>query len=148
MKFCCKPLAAIAIAFATSFLLALVPAVAQSGKEGSIQKAHANEKRLSKQGASSTSVQPLMQESDLAAKEQQMHVTPKQAAPGTYQIIYNDEQSATPLPIEILVEVEKQRQPDKETFIQIGNTAQVRILPFSVINSKDFTPLEEWIISK
>lgn len=62
---------------------------------------------------------------------------------GTYQVILFDNRMVEPvLNDEILHQIVDLRDSDEITFIQLSDYSEIRILPFSIINSDDFSPLE------
>lgn len=66
------------------------------------------------------------------------------AAPGTYQILAKDAQSHEVFPVDILVEIEKNRHQTETVFLKAGQSSLIRILPFSQITARNFVPLPEY----
>lgn len=65
---------------------------------------------------------------------------------GTYQVILSDERMVEPeLTDAVLHEINNLRDPEEVKFLQLGDYIKIKILPLSVINTKDFTPLEKYI---
>ena len=80
------------------------------------------------------------------AAEKKSDTKLQKAAKGTYQFIVENTKSQVAFSDEILYEVEKNRDDKEIKYLQLGSQAKVKILPRSVINSKDFVPLQEEII--
>ena len=66
------------------------------------------------------------------------------AAPGTYQIQAKDAVSHEVFPIDILIEIEKNRHRDEVVFLKAGKSSLIKILPYSQITAENFVPLPEY----
>jgi len=86
----------------------------------------ANTSNLSK---TTTSVNVLQQEKSLEERLE-----------GTYQIIRDNSKIVEAFTIELLNEIEKRRDDNKEVYYEVSKKTTVKILPRSVINSPDFDP--------
>ena len=75
---------------------------------------------------------------------QQRILQKKYAAYGTYQFICKDKNSMELFTTDILIEIEKNRDEKEIKYIKAGKATTIKILPYAVINSKGFVPLEEY----
>lgn len=66
------------------------------------------------------------------------------AALGTYQILAKDANSHEIFPIDILLEIEKNRDQKKVVFMKAGESSIIKILPYREINGKNFVPVPEY----
>lgn len=64
---------------------------------------------------------------------------------GTYQIIYKATESAPTIANEILLTVNERRKAEEVVYIIVDEQIKIKILPYSIIYAKDFTPVATYI---
>jgi len=64
---------------------------------------------------------------------------------GTYQIIYKATESIPSIDNEILLTVNEKRKAEEVEYIIVNEQTKIKILPYSIIYAKDFTPVATYI---
>ncbi|HEY9082180.1 MAG TPA: hypothetical protein VIN73_02515 [Vicingaceae bacterium] len=64
---------------------------------------------------------------------------------GTYQIIYKATESTPTITNEILFTVNEKRKAEEVEYIIVDENTKIKILPYSIIYAKDFTPVATYI---
>ena len=64
---------------------------------------------------------------------------------GTYQIIYRATESTPTITKEILFTVNEKRKAEEVEYIIVDENTKIKILPYSIIYAKDFTPVATYI---
>lgn len=64
---------------------------------------------------------------------------------GTYQIIYKATESIPTIADEILFTVNEKRKAEEVEYIIVDEQTKIKILPYSIIYAKDFTPVATYI---
>lgn len=64
---------------------------------------------------------------------------------GTYQIIYKATESIPSIANEILFTVNEKRKAEEVEYIIVDENTKIKILPYSIIYAKDFTPVATYI---
>lgn len=88
-------------------------------------------------------------------RSQTVNTNPFEAAPltladelpgiGTYQFVLKIETDKPEITDAVLKQIEKSRDQNKITFIQLNENVKIKIHPINVIKAKDFKPFETYV---
>lgn len=88
----------------------------------------------------SYSQNPVAQEQTLIGTKEEKTLAQRMA--GTFEIIKSTDKRIYLLNNQVLLEIEKKRNDNKEVFYELNGDVKIRILPRSVINAPGFVPIK------